>query len=151
MQGVGYINELLARLTGKPVQDSTQTNRTLDSSPETFPLNRTFYADFSHDNQMIAIYAAMGLFPQNAAPNPTGPNSRRTWRVGHMVPFSAQMITEKVQCGQKEYVRVLVGDAVQPLKFCGAGPNGMCELDKFVASQAYSRNNGDGDFEKCFS
>ena len=49
------------------------------------------------------------------------------------------------------YVRILVNDAVQPLKFCGADDgNGMCELEAFVKSQAYARNNGDGDFEKCF-
>ena len=72
VQGVGYVNELLARLTGLPVQDNTQTNRTLDSSPTTFPLNRTFYADFSHDNEMIAIYAALGLFKQSFPLNPTG-------------------------------------------------------------------------------
>ena len=62
VQGVGYVNELLARLTQTPVRDHTQTNRTLDGAPATFPLNRTLYADFSHDNQMAAIYAALGLF-----------------------------------------------------------------------------------------
>lgn len=40
-QGVGYVNELIARLTGQPVEDNTTTNRTLDSSPDTFPLNKT--------------------------------------------------------------------------------------------------------------
>ncbi|KAF5333502.1 hypothetical protein D9611_002520 [Ephemerocybe angulata] len=52
VQGVGYINELLARLTGMPVRDNTQTNHTLTASPITFPLDRTIYADFSHDNLM---------------------------------------------------------------------------------------------------
>lgn len=150
VQGVGYINELLARLTGKPVQDNTQTNRTLDSSPTTFPLNRTMYADFSHDNQMIAIYAALGLFPQATPPNPALPNPRRTWLASRLVPFSAQMITEKLACGSTEYVRIFVNDARQPLKFCGAGEDGLCELGAFVASQSYARNDGSGDFEKCF-
>ncbi|RDB19862.1 3-phytase A [Hypsizygus marmoreus] len=150
VQGVGYINELLARLTGKPVRDNTQTNRTLDASPITFPLNRTIYADFSHDNQMIAIYTAMGLFRQAAAPDPTLPNPRRNWLASHLVPFSARMVTEKVLCGRKEYVRVFVNDALQPLEFCGAGKDGLCELGAFVKSQAYARNNGNGDFNKCF-
>ncbi|TFK46995.1 acid phosphatase [Heliocybe sulcata] len=150
VQGVGYINELLARLTGEPVQDQTQTNRTLDSDPATFPLNRGIYADFSHDNEMIPIYSAMGLFKQAAPLDPTDPDPSRTWLATHLVPFSARMAVEKVGCEGKEYVRVLVNDAVQPLEFCGGDENGLCELGAFVESQAYARNNGDGDWEKCF-
>ncbi|KAK0499432.1 histidine phosphatase superfamily [Armillaria luteobubalina] len=150
VQGVGYVNELLARLTASPVQDNTQTNHTLDSNPETFPLNRTFYADFSHDNQMIAIYAAMGLFPQSAALDPTSPDPNRDWVASRLVSFSANMVTEKLECSGTEYVRVLVNDAVQPLAFCGDG-DGLCSLDAFVESQSYARNNGNGDWEKCFS
>lgn len=48
--GVGYINELLARLTDRQVEDCTQTNSTLDGSEETFPYDKGVYADFSHDN-----------------------------------------------------------------------------------------------------
>ncbi|KAI0355437.1 phytase [Trametes cingulata] len=154
VQGVGYINELLARLTGKPVSDHTQTNHTLDSSPTTFPLNRTLYADFSHDNQMIAIFSAMGLFKQSAPLDPTHPDPKRTWRVQHMVPFSARMVIERMECAGEErerLVRVLVNDAVQPLEFCGADARGLCRLDAFVQSQAYARNDGEGDFEKCFA
>ncbi|KAG6906496.1 hypothetical protein DXG01_013675 [Tephrocybe rancida] len=155
IQGVGYINELIARLTGKAVSDNTQTNHTLDASPETFPLNRTIYADFSHDNQMIAIYAAMGLFRQLSPPNPTSPNHKSDWITSHLVPFSARMITEKLACtsGKKitEHIRIFVNDALQPLGFCGAEKDGLCTVDAFVKSQSYARNNGNGDFEKCFA
>ncbi|KAI0371493.1 phytase [Pilatotrama ljubarskyi] len=154
VQGVGYINELLARLTGKPVSDHTQTNRTLDSSPTTFPLNRTLYADFSHDNQMIAIFSAMGLFKQPAPLDPMRPDPARTWRVQRIVPFSARMVVERIECSGEEHeqlVRVLVNDAVQPLELCGADARGLCKLDAFVESQAYARHDGEGDFEKCFA
>lgn len=162
MQGVGYVNELLARLTSQPVRDRTQTNRTLDSSPETFPLNRPIYADFSHDNTMIAIFAAIGLFRQPAL-DPARPDAGRTWRVGEMVPFSGRMIVERLQCegvldgadgaegrGLTDAVRILVNDRVQPLEFCGANEDGVCSLEAFVDSQEYARNNGNGDWEKCF-
>ncbi|KAL1717371.1 histidine phosphatase superfamily [Schizophyllum commune] len=148
VQGVGYINELIARLTGQPVQDSTQTNHTLDSSNDTFPLDRTVYADFSHDNQMVAIYSAMGLFTQAAALDPSNPDPARTWRASNLVPFSARMVTERLSCDGEAYVRVLVNDALQPLEFCGNG-DGRCTLDAFVESQSYARNNGNGDFDKC--
>ena len=44
----------------------------------------------------------------------------------------------------------LIDDALMPLEFCGAGRDGVCSLEAFVESQAYARNDGDGDFEKCF-
>ena len=67
------------------------------------------------------------------------------------------MITEKVRCEAgpnsrrktKEYVRILVNDVVQPLEFCN-GLRGLCELDAFVESQGYAKNDGEGDFEKCW-
>ncbi|PSR83458.1 hypothetical protein PHLCEN_2v5730 [Hermanssonia centrifuga] len=159
VQGVGYINELLARLTETPVQDHTQTNTTLDSSPLTFPLNRTVYADFSHDNQMIAIYAALGLFrqPQVEPLDPTKPNPERIWRASALVPFSGRMITERLKCAGSKgdaktvRVRIWVNDVLQPLEFCGAGEDGVCSLDAFVKSQAFARSNGAGDWEKCFA
>ncbi|KAF9522115.1 phytase [Crepidotus variabilis] len=173
VQGVGYVNELIARLTNTPVHDTTQTNRTLDASPLTFPLNQTLYADFSHDNQMIAIYAAMGLFRQrkNRDLDPTRPDPERTWIASRLTPFSARMVTERLECDghsswkndgglegsitskkrSGEYVRIFVNDAIQPLEFCGGDRDQLCELDKFVESQVYSRHDGEGDFEKCFN
>lgn len=151
VQGVGYVNELLARLTSTAVNDSTQTNSTLDGNEETFPLDRAMYADFSHDNQMIAIYAAMGLFKQPSGVEPLSldaPNEARTWRAKRLVPFSSRMVVEKVACGEEEYVRVLVNDEVQSLSFCGE--QSLCRLDAFVESQTYARSGGEGDWPKCF-
>jgi len=168
VQGVGYVNELLARLTESPVRDNTQTNRTLDASPITFPLNRTIYADFSHDKEMIAVYSALGLFKQPEHLDPTHPDPNRTWMTCHLTPFSTRMVTERLYCTARRgkpqslesnsyltfpksnnYVRVLVNDALQPLEFCGHDPDGLCELGAFKYSQRYATNDGDGDFEKC--
>lgn len=150
VQGVGYTNELIARLTGKPVKDETQTNRTLDSSPVTFPLDRTLYADFSHDNQMVAIYSAIGLFKQEKPLPTTSSDPNRTWRVSRLVPFAGRMVTEKLRCGKGDFVRIFVDDALQPLDFCAADSSGLCSVDDFVKSQSYARHNGKGDFQKCF-
>ena len=160
VQGVGYVNELLSRLTSTPVQDSTQVNHTLDSSPITFPLNRTVYADFTHDNEMIPIYATIGLFKQPAPLNPEAPDEKRTWRASQLVPFAARMVVEKLKCktkrrfghGEEEFVRIFVNDVLQPLEFCSDHSRGigLCTLSTFVESQSYARNNGEGDFERCF-
>lgn len=73
------------------------------------------------------------------------------------------MVTERLSClipgnrtSQTEangnvYVRILVDDALQPLEFCGANEDGICQLDAFVKSQSYARNDGEGDFEKCYA
>ncbi|KAF7337978.1 Phytase [Mycena venus] len=155
VQGVGYVNELLARLTRSPVRDETQTNRTLDADPVTFPLNRTIYADFSHDNTMVAIFGALGLFRQPRALSTTQPDAQRTWRTHEMVPFSGRMVVEKLACEDGgEYVRILVNDALQPLSFCASEGDrfgvGSCTLSAFIESQSYARSNGGGDWERCF-
>ncbi|KAI0337973.1 phosphoglycerate mutase-like protein [Trametopsis cervina] len=121
VQGVGYTNELLARLTSSPVQDHTQTDHTLP-----FPLDRTLYLDFSHDNHMVSVFAAMGLFAQGTPLDPRGPEGRMgrrgrmgegrrgkrgkgrrgegrrgeggTWKVGEMVPFAGRMVVERLSC-----------------------------------------------------
>ncbi|KAI0369447.1 acid phosphatase [Pilatotrama ljubarskyi] len=153
IQGVGYVNELLARLTGTPVKDHTTHNSSLE-----FPLDRNVYADFTHENLMIAVYAAMGLFnvtspldPRHMPPPDHEDPSGQSWVASRMVPFSARMVTERLECVREgTYVRVLVNDEVQPLEFCG-GEQGLCELEKFVESQEYARNSGNGDFELCYS
>lgn len=154
------MNELLARLTDSPVHDHTQHNASL-----LFPLHKALYADFSHENLMVAVYAALGLFnvTEGDAPNPRKiPKDweERVWRASRMVPFSARMVVERLQCGrvrpedvrgEETFVRVFVNDALQPLEFCGAKTReGMCRLDAFVKSQVYARNDGNGDFEKCY-
>ncbi|PVH95858.1 acid phosphatase [Periconia macrospinosa] len=153
-QGVGYVNELLARLTEKPVDDHTNTNSTLDSDPSTFPLDRKAYADFSHDNDMSAIFAALGLY------NSTKPLSNSTiegtdethgFSAAWTVPFAARMYVEKLQCkGEKEeFVRVIMNDRVAPLEFCGGDEHGRCTLSKFVESQSFARSGGHWD--QCFA
>ncbi|KAI0087758.1 histidine phosphatase superfamily [Irpex rosettiformis] len=179
IQGVGYVNELLARLTDKPVHDKTQHNHSLS-----FPLDRTIYADFTHENSQVAVFAAMGLFDVSEAPDPKKMRRMpevREWVASRMVPFSGRMVVEKLECVGKsfaeysdrigdavhgglptsqlkekgEYVRIFVNDALQPLEFCGAKKKGrrrgMCTLDRFLESQAYARRNGDEDFTKCYN
>jgi len=128
-----------------------------------FPLRRALYADFSHENAMVGVFAAIGLFDAGAggAPDPKRmPEDERVWRASRMVPFSARMVTERLECAMDReagnekadgtYVRVFVNDSLQPMEFCGALEDGMCRLEGFVQSQGYSRRSGDGDFEKCY-
>lgn len=152
--GVGFVNELLARLTGKPVNDHTTTNSTLDNSPKTFPLDRKLYADFSHDNTMISIYAAMGLFNGTKdlpADHKVPPARLGGYSTSWTVPFAARMYVEKMRCKDapdEELVRVLVDDRVMKLFGCGVDELGRCKLSRFVESQTFAREGGH--WGECF-
>ncbi|KAF3035713.1 hypothetical protein E8E12_007490 [Didymella heteroderae] len=150
-QGVGYVNELLARLTGTPVTDHTNTNATLDSNPATFPLHNQVYADFSHDNDMSGIFAALGLYNNTKLSNTTAESADKAgFSAAWTVPFAARMYIEKLQCkhDKEEFVRVIVNDRVHPLGFCGGDKYGRCTLSRFVGSQGFARSGGN--WEKCY-
>lgn len=155
-QGVGFANELVARLTNSPVIDHTNTNSTLDGSEETFPvgLKTALYADFSHDNDMMSIFAALGMY------NATLPLSNSTiataeemhgFSASWTVPFAARAYFEKIKCTDQdeEYVRVIVNDRVLPLDTCGGDALGRCTLSRFVDSLSFAR--GGGNWDKCFA
>jgi hypothetical protein len=153
-QGVGYVNELLARLTEQPVNDHTNTNRTLDSNPATFPLDRKVYADFSHDNDMTGIFAALGIYNSTKPLSNTSVESTEQtngYSAAWTVPFAARMYVEKLSCKheREEFVRIVVNDRVQPLVFCGGDKHGRCKLTKFVESQSFARSGGHWD--QCFA
>ena len=100
-QGVGFVNELVARLTNNPVQDHTSTNHTLDDDPSTFPLRQELYADFSHDNDMTAIFAALGLY-NDTLPLANGTiveaQAAEGYSAAWTVPFAARAYVERMQC-----------------------------------------------------
>lgn len=151
-QGVGFVNELIARLTDKPVVDHTSTNRTLDSNPATFPLGRALYADFSHDNDITGIIFALGLYnglrPLSNS-SVTEVESAKGYSAAWTVPFAARLVVEKWDCGLgEEMVRILVNDRVQPLAECGGDALGRCGLGAFVESLSFARAGGHWD--QCF-
>lgn len=154
-QGVGFTNELIARLTGTPVVDETSTNHTLDDSPATFPLNSTLYADFSHDNDMTGVFYAMGLYNDTMQLLNTTRETTATldwYSASWTVPFAARMYVEKMVCratGSEELVRVVVNDRVRPLQNCGADDLGRCTVSMFVESLSFARAGGD--WSSCFS
>jgi len=51
--GIGYVQEILARLRHELITEPVaQVNVTLDSDPESFPLNQKLFFDFSHDSML---------------------------------------------------------------------------------------------------
>jgi hypothetical protein len=154
-QGVGFVNELIARLTSKPVKDSTSTNRTLNSNPATFPVggDNVLFADFSHDDDMIAIFSALGLY---STTNPLTITTIKTiaetagLSASWTVPFAARAYFEKLSCTgeSEELVRVIVNDRVLPLEMCGGNALGACKLSAFVKSMSFAQQGGH--WAQCF-
>ncbi|KAI1386389.1 phosphoglycerate mutase-like protein [Hypoxylon trugodes] len=152
-QGVGFVNELIARLTGQPVIDHTTTNSTLDRSESTFPLHYALYADFSHDNDMMDIFSTLGLYNlTDALPGDhrVSAQEAKGFSASWVVPFAARLYVEKMVCwgSTEELVRILVNDRVVPLQNCDADELGRCTVSKFVESQSFARNGGHWD--QCF-
>ncbi|KAL8764287.1 MAG: hypothetical protein Q9194_007111 [Teloschistes cf. exilis] len=158
-QGVGFVNELIARMTNTPVIDHTSVNHTLDddNSEQTFPLESKLYVDVSHDNDMTSIFSALGLFNNTAPLSNTSIQSTDTtngYSAASTVPFAARAYFEKMGCAvagatkKEEFVRILVNGRVMPLKTCGGDALGRCPLDSFVQSLSFARAGGKWDL--CF-
>ena len=152
-QGVGYVNELIARLTTSEVKDRTSVNHTLDASSATFPLDRQIYADFSHDNDMTSIFSALGLFEKVPTLNKDrimGIEETAGFASSRIVPFGGRILVEKLQCEgtQDEKVRVILNGRVWPLSLCDLDDRGMCNLQEFVQSLRFAKSGGRWD--ECF-
>ncbi len=52
-QGIGYVQELVSRLTKTPITTfNSAVNSTIVTNPVLFPLNQSIYVDASHDSVM---------------------------------------------------------------------------------------------------
>ncbi|SAM83034.1 related to 3-phytase A precursor [Ustilago bromivora] len=150
-----WLRELLARLEGrKPVMDPpTSINTTLDRNEEKFPLPKgegpNAFVDFTHDNQLAPVIAALGLWDEN-----------HEWSTAKTTPFSGRLTVEKLRCGEDDdFVRVLVND--QPAHvysggWCGDGkaPAGdvsdsVCPIHSFLKPLEWVDQAEEWD--KCYS
>ncbi|KAI1001432.1 hypothetical protein K3495_g6763 [Podosphaera aphanis] len=100
-QGIGYVQELLARLNHSLITTSSSSiNSTLNNNTATFPIDQTFYADFSHDNILIAALTALSIDYFHDPPSFTQfpPNPDRKFILSQITPFGARLITETIGC-----------------------------------------------------
>ena len=116
VQGVGYIQEMLARLTHTPIDyHRFSTNSTLDDDPITFPLNQSLYVDATHEVVVLnskctvatilcrpAVWSLMLAIPVITALNLTnfaagGPlpadhiPKHRPFKVSELAPFATNI------------------------------------------------------------
>ena len=100
-----WLRELLARLERRPpvMTPPTSINTTLDKDYDNFPLPSSTgpraFVDFTHDNQLAPIIAALDLWGE-----------KHEWVTSLTTPFSGRLTVEKLECGQEEFVRILVNN-----------------------------------------
>jgi hypothetical protein len=103
-QGIGYVEELLARLQGKLIKESdSSVNSSLTDNEESFPLGMKFYADFTHDKMVLGTLTALSIdyFKHLPDLHQYPPDKHRLFRASHIVPFTARLITEVISCDSK--------------------------------------------------
>ncbi|OQE22501.1 hypothetical protein PENSTE_c010G03757 [Penicillium steckii] len=153
-QGVGFVNELIARMTHTPVHDSTSTNRTLDApGAPSFPLNKSIYADFTHDNGMIPIFFALGLYNGTSPLSHSHVQSAASsggYSAAWTVPLGARAYIEMMNCDHESepLVRVLINDRVVPLHGCEVDSMGRCRRRDFIHALSFARAGGD--WSSCY-
>lgn len=104
-QGVGYQQELLARLTNQYITSSNSSvNSTITNNPDDFPLGRPFYADFSHDDIIISVLTSMSVdyFREGPSLSQYPPDPDRHFILSHLTPFGARLITEVIGCADAD-------------------------------------------------
>lgn len=143
-QGIGYVQELVARLTKTPIQThNSTTNSTLDDNPVTFPLDgRALYVDATHEVTVINVLTALNLSTLAA----TGPlpydhiPEKRSFIAHEIAPFATNVQFQLLSCASTpgDQIRVIVNDApvpLSPLKYCPEETKyGLCPVDGFVNS-----------------
>ncbi|KAF2636570.1 3-phytase [Massarina eburnea CBS 473.64] len=107
--GVGYVEEMLARIKEESIGDSwSSVNSSLTGDAESFPLGMKFYADFTHDKMVLGVLTALSLDAIREVPDMTSfpPREERVFMISRLVPFAAHLVTEVVECGVGEPVPV---------------------------------------------
>ncbi|EIW82796.1 phosphoglycerate mutase-like protein [Coniophora puteana RWD-64-598 SS2] len=158
--GLGWVQELVARLTETPITVwNSTTNSTLDNSNITFPLNQPIYVDATHDTVISNIVTALNFTTLAAVgPLPTDhipPN--RSYIVSQIAPFASNLIAQVLSCPASEdptHIRFVLNDAVVPLTGiagCDAeDKNGLCALPGFISGMQTRIGEIDFDFD-CFA
>ncbi|BCS22673.1 histidine phosphatase family protein [Aspergillus puulaauensis] len=102
-QGIGYVQELAARLQNKLIDTSESSiNSTYDGNKDTFPLNQPLFMDMSHDDVIVSVLAALGLdyfkYSPQGMPSTVSHAPERHFKLNELTPFGARLVSEIWTC-----------------------------------------------------
>jgi len=157
VQGIGYVQELVARLTHTPIAiHNSSTNATLDDNPIAFPLGQSLYVDATHEVVVLNIITALNLtsFAESGPLPYTHIPHGRTFRSAELAPFATNIQFQLLECTSLPgpQIRIIINDAVAPLtgiRGCPEQQDGMCPVDTFVAAQKEIIRNTDWEYD-CY-
>lgn len=120
-QGIGWVQELVSRLTQKPITTFTSSvNQTIVSNNITFPLLQPIFVDATHDTVISTIVVAMN-FTSLAATGPlpaTHIPKDRSYMVNKISPFASNLVGQVLSCpassAEPTHIRWILNDAVVP-------------------------------------
>ncbi|KAF8626245.1 hypothetical protein AX15_004924 [Amanita polypyramis BW_CC] len=143
IQGIGYVQELVARLTHTPIRlHNSSTNATLDDNPITFPLDHSLYVDATHEVVVLNIITALNLtsFASSGPLPATHIPRNRSFRSSQLAPFATNVQFQLLECSTipETQIRIIINDGVAPLtgiRGCPKQRDGMCSMNQFVAAQ----------------
>ncbi|KAF9523617.1 histidine phosphatase superfamily [Crepidotus variabilis] len=144
-QGIGYVQELLSRLTKTPISDfNSGVNSSIVTNSKLFPLDQPIYVDASHDTVISSILTAMnftslaatGPLPTDHMPEP------RSYNINQISPFATNLVGQVLSCpspsansSEATHIRWILNDAVLPLtgvKGCETNKDGLCEIGTYI-------------------
>ncbi|KAL6706303.1 hypothetical protein ACN47E_005593 [Coniothyrium glycines] len=153
-QGKGYLDEFLARFTGKFPAANSALNETFDNSTTYFPLAQSIYADATHEVIVLDTLTAFNLTALFKGPplSAGGNQQQNAFVASKLVAFATHFTAQVLSCPAyqpSKQMRFIVNDAVVPVNEsypgCPADPNGLCSFDNVVA--VLQRRSAEIDFE----
>lgn len=94
--GIGWVNEFLSRLKNQKWDQNLQTseNSTFNGNDRTFPVDRNFYIDFTHDSTIASVLAALQLPDFSRDLKSDYFDTERRYKTSNIVPFAARLTCE---------------------------------------------------------
>jgi hypothetical protein len=102
-QGKGYLDEYLARFTGKYPPAKSALNETFDNTTTFFPLNQSIYADATHEVVVLDVLTAFNLTALFEGPplSASGDRKENSFVASRLVPFATHFTTQVLECSAK--------------------------------------------------
>ncbi|KAI0169322.1 phosphoglycerate mutase-like protein [Hypoxylon sp. FL1284] len=158
-QGLGYLQEFVARSKGEYPEGWSAMNTTYDNNSTYFPLNQSIYADATHEVVVLDVLTAFNLTALFNGPplNGTANQHDNSFVASKIVPFATHFTAQVLECPAYQptkQMRFLVNDAVVPVADsydgCPADEHGLCAYDTVVATLEDRIGEIDFDYD-CFA
>ncbi|KAL1865799.1 hypothetical protein VTK73DRAFT_5046 [Phialemonium thermophilum] len=143
-QGLGYLQEFVARFTGEYPDGWSSLNKTFDNSSTYFPLNQSIYADATHEVVVLDTLTAFNLTALFCGPplSVTGNRKDNSFIASKVVPFATHFTVQVLECpayNESKQIRFIVNDAVIPNRISEIDYNYDC-FANYTASAGHDYN-----------